>query len=89
LKARPANGRNVDACKEMASRAAVLAAVDRSVNSSWELEDIDPWAASGISNLRAMKRSIFVNGMYLGRFGSTRRLLWAKIIRGQRPAIII
>jgi hypothetical protein len=44
---------------------------------------------TGMSNSRAVKLLIRVNGMYFGKFGWTRRFLCEKIILGERPAIMI
>ena len=41
-----------------------------------------------IKNLRAIRPSTLVNGMYFRSRGSIRRRLWDKIILGERPAII-
>ena len=41
-----------------------------------------------LANLRTKSSSTRVNGRYFGNVGSRRRVLWPKIIRGVRPAII-
>jgi hypothetical protein len=40
------------------------------------------------ANLRTKRPSTRVKGIYFGKLGLRRRALWAKIIRGVRPAII-
>ena len=47
------------------------------------------WLGTGRTNLRAIKLFICLNGMYFGKFGSTRRFWCKKIIQGEHPEIII
>ena len=75
--ARPANGCYVDACKEMAGVWFV-------VDVSWGKTD----PGTGILYLRMKYPSIFVSGMYFGKLGLERWLLWGKRILGAQEAIM-